>query len=141
LEATIMDLRVPLDLAIYPVKAAEALERTRIALLGKAVGAKDAQHRMGSMLREHDTTPSFPPAGEAGGSQRWTSTTCKTLLSQSPPPLGPKFELFKIQMNFGQILLFFFFSSPFFPLSLQTDQEATLAGHLSLPLLFSLSCS
>jgi hypothetical protein len=114
LEATIMDLCVPLDLAIDPIKAAKALERTRITLLGKAVGAKDAQHRVGSTLREHDATPSFPPAREAGGSRRWTSTTCKTLLSQSPPPLGPKFELFKIQMNFGQILLFLFSFLPSF---------------------------
>jgi hypothetical protein len=72
---------------------------------------------------------------------RWTSTTYKTLLSKSPPPLGPNFELFKIQMKFGQAHHFFFFSSLFFPLSLQNDQEATLADHLSLPLLFSLSYS
>jgi hypothetical protein len=41
-------------------------------------------------------------------------------------------------MNFGQTPHFFFFSSLFFPLSLQTDQEITLAGHPSLSLSYSL---
>jgi hypothetical protein len=40
-----VDLRAPLDLNIDPVKAAEALERTRIALLGKAVDIEDTQRR------------------------------------------------------------------------------------------------
>jgi hypothetical protein len=42
-------------------------------------------------------------------------------------------------MNFGQTPHFYFFSSLFFPLSLQTDQEITLAGHPSLSLSYS-SC-
>jgi hypothetical protein len=47
-----MDLRAPLDLTIDPFKAAEALERTRIALLSKVADIEDNRHRMSSTLRE-----------------------------------------------------------------------------------------
>jgi hypothetical protein len=62
-----MDLRAPLDLTIDPVKAAEALERTHIALLGKAAGIKDNRRRMSSMLREFYAAQGSTLAGEARG--------------------------------------------------------------------------
>jgi hypothetical protein len=43
LDAVIMDLRVPLDLTTDPVKTTENLERTRLALLGKAVDIEDTR--------------------------------------------------------------------------------------------------
>jgi hypothetical protein len=52
LEVAIVDLRAALDHAIDPAQAAEALERMRIALLGKAADAEDAQRRVSSMLHE-----------------------------------------------------------------------------------------
>jgi hypothetical protein len=69
LDATIMDLRAPLDLTIDPVKAAGALERTRIALLGMAVDIKDTRHHMDSMLHKYNTAQGFTPTGEACGPQ------------------------------------------------------------------------
>jgi hypothetical protein len=62
-----MDLRAPLDLTIDPVKAAEALEQTRIALLGKAVNVEDNQHRMSSTLREFYAAQGSVLVGEACG--------------------------------------------------------------------------
>jgi hypothetical protein len=41
----------PLDLTIDPVKATEATERTRIALLGKEVDIKGTRRRVNSMFR------------------------------------------------------------------------------------------
>jgi hypothetical protein len=65
LDVAIMDLRAPLDLTIDPVKAAEALEQTHIALLGKAADIKDNRHRMSSMLREFYAAQGSTLAGEA----------------------------------------------------------------------------
>jgi hypothetical protein len=62
-----MDLRAPLDLTIDPVKAAEALERTHIVLLGKAADIKDNQRRMSSMLREFYAAQGSTLAGEPRG--------------------------------------------------------------------------
>jgi hypothetical protein len=45
----------PLDLTIDPIKSAEALERTRIALLGKAVDIKDTRRRVNSKLCEYNS--------------------------------------------------------------------------------------
>jgi hypothetical protein len=67
LDVAIMDLRAPLDLTIDPVKAAEALERTRIALLGKAADIEDNRRHMSSMLREFYATQGSTLAGEAHG--------------------------------------------------------------------------
>jgi hypothetical protein len=63
LDATIMDLRAPLDLAIDPVKAIKTLERTRITLLSKAVDIEDTRRRVNSTLHEYDTMQGFRPAG------------------------------------------------------------------------------
>jgi hypothetical protein len=55
LDAAIMDLHEPLDLAIDPVKATETPERTRITLLGKAVDIKDTRCCVNSTLCEYNT--------------------------------------------------------------------------------------
>jgi hypothetical protein len=62
-----VDLRVPLDLTIDPVKTFKALERTHIALLGKVVDIEDTRHRVSSTLCEYITAQSSTPAGEARG--------------------------------------------------------------------------
>jgi hypothetical protein len=63
----------------------------------------------------------------------------KTLLKHSPPPLDQNFELFKIQLKFGQIHQTFFFSFIFSLTHLQIDQVTqVLASHLFF---FPLHCS
>jgi hypothetical protein len=59
-----MDLCAPLDLTIDPVKAAETLELTCIALLGKAVDIKDTRRSLDSTLHEYSTTQGFTLAGD-----------------------------------------------------------------------------
>jgi hypothetical protein len=59
-----MDLRAPLDLTIDPSKATETLERTRIALLGKAIDIEDTRHHVNSMLCEYNTMQGFTPTGD-----------------------------------------------------------------------------
>jgi hypothetical protein len=64
LDATIMDLCAPLDLTTDPVKASETLERTRIALLGKAVNIEDTRCCVNSMLHEYNTAQGFTLTGD-----------------------------------------------------------------------------
>jgi hypothetical protein len=64
LDTAIMDIHVPLDLTIDPVKAAKTLERTRIDLLGKAVDIEDTHRHMNSTLREYNTAQGFTLAGD-----------------------------------------------------------------------------
>jgi hypothetical protein len=64
LDTFIMDLHAPLDLTIDPIKAAENLERTCIALLGKAVDIEDTRYRVNSTLCEYNTAQGFTPAGD-----------------------------------------------------------------------------
>jgi hypothetical protein len=64
LDTAIMDLRAPLDLTIDPSKATETLERTRIALLGKAIDIEDTRHHVNSMLCEYNTMQGFTPTGD-----------------------------------------------------------------------------
>jgi hypothetical protein len=52
LDVAIVDLRAPLDRAIDPVQVVEALKRTRIALLGRAVDINDTRCCVDSMVRE-----------------------------------------------------------------------------------------
>jgi hypothetical protein len=73
LDVTIVDLRAPLNLTIDLVKAAEALEQTRIALFGKAAGIKDNRRRMSSTLREFYAVQGFALAGEARGRDTTTA--------------------------------------------------------------------
>jgi hypothetical protein len=51
----IVDLRAPLDHAINPVQAAEALEQTHTTLPGKAVDLDDTRRRADSTIREFYT--------------------------------------------------------------------------------------
>jgi hypothetical protein len=63
----------------------------------------------------------------------------KTLLKPSPPPLDQNFEIFKIQLKFGQIRQTFLFSFLFSLTHLKIDQVTqVLASHL---LFFPLHCS
>jgi hypothetical protein len=64
LDTTIMNLRVPLDLTIDPVKATETLEQTRIALLRKAVDIEHTRRRVNSTLCEYNTVQGLTPAGD-----------------------------------------------------------------------------
>jgi hypothetical protein len=64
-DVTVVDLRAPLDHTIDPVQAAEALERTRIALLGKVADDEDARRHVSSTLHEFYTAQGTAPAGEA----------------------------------------------------------------------------
>jgi hypothetical protein len=67
LDVAIMVLRAPLDLTIDPIKAAEALERTRIALLGKVANIEDNRHRVSCMLHEFYVAQGSVLAEEARG--------------------------------------------------------------------------
>jgi hypothetical protein len=60
-----MNLCTPLDRAIDPVQVAEALEQTRIALLGKAADIEDTRHRVSSTLHEFYATQGLVLVGEA----------------------------------------------------------------------------
>jgi hypothetical protein len=62
-----MDLRTPLNLTVDPIKAAEALEQTRIAFLGKEVDIKDTRRHVSSTLCEYITAQGSMPAREACG--------------------------------------------------------------------------
>jgi hypothetical protein len=62
-----MDLRAPLNLTIDPVKAAEALEQTHIAFLGKEVDIEDTRRHVSSTLCEYITVQGSTPAREARG--------------------------------------------------------------------------
>jgi hypothetical protein len=64
LDAAIMDLRMPLDLTIDPAQPTKTLERTRIALLGKAVDINDTRHRVDSTLRDYNIAQGFTPTGD-----------------------------------------------------------------------------
>jgi hypothetical protein len=64
-DVAIMDLRAPLDHAIDPGQAAEALERTRITLLSKVADEEDARHRVSSTLHEFYAAQGTALAGEA----------------------------------------------------------------------------
>jgi hypothetical protein len=76
LDTAIMDLRAPLDLTIDPSKAAKTLERTRIALLGKAIDIEDTRRHVNSTLREYNTVQGFTPTGDgpsrAGQVRQWS---------------------------------------------------------------------
>jgi hypothetical protein len=69
-DVAVMVLHAPLDHAIDPAQAAAALERTRIALLGKAADAEDARRRVSSTLHEFYAAQGTALAGEAHGRQR-----------------------------------------------------------------------
>jgi hypothetical protein len=47
-----VELRAPLNYIINPVQVTEALERTRLVLLGKVAEDKDARRRMSTALRK-----------------------------------------------------------------------------------------
>jgi hypothetical protein len=50
-----VDLRAPLSHVIDPVQVAEALEQTRLVLLGKVVEDEDAQHQASTVFcKFHD---------------------------------------------------------------------------------------
>jgi hypothetical protein len=59
-----MDLCAPLDLTTDPDKAAESLERVRVALLGRAEDIQDTRHRVDSMVREYNITQGFMSTGD-----------------------------------------------------------------------------
>jgi hypothetical protein len=64
LDTAIMDLHAPLDLAIDPAKAAEAVERTRITLLKRAAKIADTRRHVNATLHEYNTAQGFTPAGD-----------------------------------------------------------------------------
>jgi hypothetical protein len=64
LDATITDLRAPLDLTTDPSKLSEDLERTRRNLLKEAIGIEDTRRRVLSMLHEYNTAQGYTPAGD-----------------------------------------------------------------------------
>jgi hypothetical protein len=61
LDAAIMDLHAPLDLAIDPAKA---VERTRVTLLKRAAKIADTRRHVNATLREYNTAQGFTPAGD-----------------------------------------------------------------------------
>jgi hypothetical protein len=65
LVVSIVDQHAPIDHAMDPTKAAEALERTRIPLLGKAVDIEDTRRRVSSALHKFYATQGSAQAGEA----------------------------------------------------------------------------
>jgi hypothetical protein len=67
-DIAVVDLCAPLDHTINPVKVAEALERTRLVLLGKEADIEDTRHRVSSTLREFYAMQGTVLAGEARGS-------------------------------------------------------------------------
>jgi hypothetical protein len=64
LDATIMNLRAPLDLTADPAKLSEDLERTRCNLLKEAIGVEDTRRRVLSMFHEYNTAQGYTPAGD-----------------------------------------------------------------------------
>jgi hypothetical protein len=64
LDSAIMDLRAPLDLTADPAKLSEDLERTRRALLDKAINVEDTHRCVLSMLREYNTAQGYTLAGD-----------------------------------------------------------------------------
>jgi hypothetical protein len=64
LDATIMDLRAPLDISVDPVKVSEDLERTRLNLLKEAVDVDDTRRRILSTINEYNVAHGFTPAGD-----------------------------------------------------------------------------
>jgi hypothetical protein len=64
LDATITDLRAPLDLTADPVKISEDLERTRRNLLKEAVDVEDTRQRVLSTIQEYNTAHGFTPVGD-----------------------------------------------------------------------------
>jgi hypothetical protein len=66
-DIAIVDLRATLDHTIDPAQAAAALERARIALLGKAADAEDAKHYVSSTLHEFYVAQGTALAREARG--------------------------------------------------------------------------
>jgi hypothetical protein len=62
LDASITDLRAPLDLTADPVKISEDLERTRRNLLKEAVDVEDTRRRVLSTIQEYNTAHGFTPA-------------------------------------------------------------------------------
>jgi hypothetical protein len=64
LDATIMDLRAPLDLTADPAKLSEDLEWMRRNLLKEAIGVKDTCRHVLSTLHEYNTAQGYTLAGD-----------------------------------------------------------------------------
>jgi hypothetical protein len=64
LDATITDLRAPLDISADPVKVSEDLERTCLNLLKEAVDVDDTRRRVLSTINEYNVAHGFTPAGD-----------------------------------------------------------------------------
>jgi hypothetical protein len=88
LDSAIMDLRAPLDLTADLAKLSEDLERTRRALLDKAIGVEDTHRRVLSTLREYNTAQGYTPAGDGpsrAGQVRQRGRDLGTELNQAAP--------------------------------------------------------
>jgi hypothetical protein len=64
LDATITDLRAPLDLTADPSSISEDLERTCRNLLKEAIDVEDTRRRVLSTLHEYNTAQGYTPAGD-----------------------------------------------------------------------------
>jgi hypothetical protein len=64
LDASITDLRAPLDISADPVKVSEDLEQTRLNLLKEAVDVDDTRRCVLSMINAYNVAHGFTPAGD-----------------------------------------------------------------------------
>jgi hypothetical protein len=64
LDATITDLRAPLDLTADPAKLSEDLEWMCRNLLKEAIGVEDTRRRVLSMLHKYNTAQGYTLAGD-----------------------------------------------------------------------------
>jgi hypothetical protein len=69
-DIALVDMRAPLDHIIDPVQVAEALERTRLVLLGKVAEDEDDRRRMSTALREFYDVQGDAPTELAHGQRR-----------------------------------------------------------------------
>jgi hypothetical protein len=83
-DVSVVDLRAPLDRVIDPAQVAEALERTRLALLGKA--AEDGSNRRcaSTTLGEFYDVRRDAPTELARGSRRSFATVVSGQIQRSP---------------------------------------------------------
>jgi hypothetical protein len=88
LDATITDLRAPLDLTADLAKLSEYLEQTRRNLLKEAIDVEDTHRRILSTLHEYNTAQGYTPAGDGpsrAGQVRQRGRELGTELNQAAP--------------------------------------------------------
>jgi hypothetical protein len=88
LDATITDLRAPLDISVDPVKVSKDLERTRLNLLKEAVDVDDTHRRVLSTINEYNVAHGFTPARDGPsrvGQVRQRGCELRAELNQAAP--------------------------------------------------------